>query len=168
MGELTSNEPPNFEGMDPSQIEKILIEELMAKPENSEKEAFNFTKTVKPILDSFKRQLLADKKKMQKQLNDDIAEIKTCITKMQKSTRLGLLEDSEGKGKPSNERKKSEPKKKPKCPTKAAVKKCKNKIKDLKPKQKVLKKDCKMDKGETKYHYVKRLYFHFEKKIEEF
>jgi len=67
------------------------------------------------------------------------AAITACITKMQKSARLGLLEDSEGKGKPSNKRKKSEPKKKPKCPTKAAVKKCKDKIKDLKPKQKACK-----------------------------
>lgn len=77
-----SNEP-NFEGMNPSQIEKIMIEE-MAKPKGSGKDGFNFTKTVGPILDNFKNQLLEDKKKMQKQLDDDIAVIQKCIKKMQK------------------------------------------------------------------------------------
>jgi len=32
-------------------------------------------------------------------------------------------------------------------------------------KQKVLKKDCKLDKGETRYHYVTRLANHFHQKI---
>lgn len=35
-------------------------------------------------------------------------------------------------------------------------------------KQKVLKKDCKIDKGETRYHYVTRLANHFEKKLAAF
>merc|ERR1712012_1089644 len=145
------------EGMNPLDIEKMMIEEL-GKPKGSGKDNFNFTKTVQPILDNFKKQLLADKKKMQK------------------SARLGLLE-LDG------------PKKK-KCPSDKQVKKCEIKIKKLKPKQKackalegigkkdvdsilklikqwnkqkVLKKDCKLDKGETKYHYVDRLQNHFSK-----
>merc|ERR1712083_618127 len=35
-------------------------------------------------------------------------------------------------------------------------------------KQKVLKKDCKIDKGETRYHYVTRLANHFTKKLAKF
>jgi len=35
-------------------------------------------------------------------------------------------------------------------------------------KQKVLKKDCKLDKGETRYHYVTRLANHFTKKLAAF
>lgn len=174
-----SNEP-NFEGMNPSQIEKIMIEE-MAKPKGSGKDGFNFTKTVGPILDNFKNQLLEDKKKMQKQLDDDIAVIQKCIKKMQKSARLGLMEVDK--------------KKKNKCPSDKEVKKCEYKIKNLKPKQKackelenigkkdvdsilklikqwnkqkVLKKDCKLDKGETKYHYVDRLSNHFRTKLKKF
>merc|ERR1712207_45206 len=58
----------------------------------SKKEAFNFQKTVKPILAKFKKQMLADKRKMQSSLNKDVAVIKKCIKKMKKSTRLGLLE----------------------------------------------------------------------------
>jgi len=34
--------------------------------------------------------------------------------------------------------------------------------------QKVMKKDCKLDKGETKYHYVDRLQNHFSKKLKKF
>jgi len=173
----------SFEGMNPSQIEKILIEQLLAKPKNSKKEAFSFEKTVKPILESFKKQLLEDKKKMQKQLDADIKAVKACISKMKKSTKLGLLEETEVNGKNK------------KCPTKAAVKRCDDKIKKLKPtqkackdlqgigkkdvdsimelvkkwnKQKVFKKDCKIDKGETKFHYVKRLHSHFLKKLKTF
>jgi len=79
-----------------------------------------------------------------------------------------------------------------KCPTKDDVKKCQEKIKNLKPKQKacddlkkigekdvkditelikkwnkqkILKKDCLQDKGETKLHYVKRLAGHFKEKL---
>jgi len=79
-----------------------------------------------------------------------------------------------------------------KCPTKKDLKKCKEKVKDLKPKQKacedlkkiedkdmknihelikkwnkqkVVKKDCTKDKGETTYHYVKRLAGHFKAKL---
>merc|ERR1719499_2721095 len=116
---------------------------------------------------------------MQKQLDDDIAAIHKCIKTMKKSARLGLLElDGE--------------KKKKKCPSDKQVKKCEIKIKKLKPKQKackalegigkkdvdsilklikqwnrqkVLKKDCKLDKGETKYHYVDRLSNHFRTKL---
>lgn len=172
---------PDFEGMNPLDIEKMMIEEL-GKPKGSGKDNFNFTKTVQPILDNFKKQLIADKKKMQKQLNDDIAAIHKCIKKMQKSARLGLLElDGE--------------KKKKKCPSDKQVKKCEIKVKKLDPKQeackaledigkkdvdsilklikqwnrqKVLKKDCKLDKGETKYHYVDRLQNHFSKKLKKF
>merc|ERR1712217_894406 len=85
-------EPSSVEGMDPSQIEKIMIQELLDKPKGSKKEAFNFQKTVKPILAKFKKQMLADKRKMQASLNKDVAVIKKCIKKMKKSTRLGLLE----------------------------------------------------------------------------
>jgi len=174
-----SNEP-NFEGLNPSEIEKIMMEE-MAKPKGSGKDGFNFTKTVGPILDSFKKQLLEDKKKMQKQLDEDIANINKCIKKMQKSTRLGLMEVDK--------------KNKNKCPSDKEVKKCVIKIKNLKPKQKacddlekigkkdvdsilklikqwnkqkILKKDCKLDKGETKYHYVMRLSNHFRTKLKNF
>jgi len=85
-------DPPSVEGMDPSQIEKIMIQELLDKPKGSKKEAFNFQKTVKPILAKFKKQMLADKRKMQSSLNKDVATIKKCISKMKRSTRLGLLE----------------------------------------------------------------------------
>merc|ERR1712037_162361 len=116
---------PDFEGMNPLDIEKMMGEEL-GKPKGSGKDNFNFTKTVQPILDNFKKQLIADKKKMQKQLNDDIAAIHKCIKQMQKSARLGLLElDGE--------------KKKKKCPSDKQVKKCEIKIKKLKPKQKACK-----------------------------
>merc|ERR1719362_1458410 len=116
---------PDFEGMNPLDIEKMMIEEL-GKPKGSGKDNFNFTKTVQPILDNFKKQLIADKKKMRKQLNDDIAAIHKCIKQMQKSARLGLLElDGE--------------KKKKKCPSDKQVKKCEIKIKKLKPKQKACK-----------------------------
>jgi len=43
-------------------------------------------------LAKFNKQMLADKAKMQKSLNKDLATIKKCIKKMQKSVRLGLLE----------------------------------------------------------------------------
>merc|ERR1719458_1296799 len=103
-----------------------MIEEL-GKPKGSGKDNFNFTKTVQPILDNFKKQLIADKKKMQKQLNDDIAAIHKCIKEMKKSARLGLLE-LDGK------------------------KDVDSILKLIKQwnRQKVLKKDCKLDKGETK------------------
>lgn len=177
--EESSTGPPSLEGLNPLQIEKIMIEEFLKKPKGANKEAFSFTKTVKPILDSFKKQLIADKKTMQKQLDSDIAAIKSCIKKMKKSTKVSLLEVT----------------KKKKCPTKADVKKCDDKMKKLKPvqntckdlekvgkkdldsildlikqwnKQKVKKKDCIIDKGETRYHYVTRLANHFEKKLKAF
>jgi len=183
--EETSNDPPTVEGMDPSQIEKIMIQELLDKPKGSKKQAFNFQKTVKPILAKFKKQMLADKVKMQKSLDKDLAVIKKCIKKMQKSTRLGLLETEE----------ESSDEKKKKCPSDKVVKKCVQKMKKLKPKQKacktlekiskkdldsilelikkwnrqkVLKKDCKLDRGETKYHYVDRLANHFTIKLKKF
>merc|ERR1712129_346830 len=90
--EETSNDPPSVEGMDPSQIEKIMIQELLDKPKGSKKQAFNFQKTVKPVLAKFKKQMLADKRKMQASLDKDVAVIKKCIKKMKQSTRLGLLE----------------------------------------------------------------------------
>merc|ERR1711978_416297 len=171
---------------DPSQIEKIMIQELMGKPKGSKKQAFSFTKTVKPILAKFKKQMLADKAKMQKSLNRDLAVIKKCIKKMQKSVRLGLLETEDESAEQSADGKKK------KCPSDKVVKKCINKMKKLKPKQKacktlekiskkdlnsilelikkwnrqkVIRKDCKLDRGETKYHYVDRLANHFTIKL---
>lgn len=180
-------DPPSVEGMDASQIEKIMIQELLDKPKGSKKEAFNFTKTVKPILAKFKKQMLADKRKMQSSLNKDVATIKKCISKMKKSTRLGLLETEDESA--------DEKKKKKKCPSDKVVKKCVQKMKRLKPKQracktlekiskkdldsilelikkwnrqKVSKRDCKLDRGETKYHYVDRLANHFTIKLKKF
>merc|ERR1712008_474460 len=183
--EKTSNDPPSVEGMDPSQIEKIMIQELLDKPKGSKKQAFNFQKTVKPVLAKFKKQMLADKRKMQASLDKDVAVIKKCIKKMKQSTRLGLLETGD----------ESADEKKRKCPSDKVVKKCVQKMKKLKPKQracktlekigkkdldsilelikkwnrqKVLKKDCKLDRGETKYHYVDRLANHFTIKLKKF
>merc|ERR1712204_149620 len=79
--EETSNDPPSVEGMDPSQIEKIMIQELLDKPKGSKKQAFSFQKTVKPVLAKFKKQMLADKRKMQASLDKDVAVIKKCIKK---------------------------------------------------------------------------------------
>lgn len=185
VGAATTESPtepsPTLEGLNPSQIEKIMIEQILAKPKGNSKQAFDFVKTVKPILDQFKKQMLSDKRKMQEELDSDVAVIKKCITKMKKATKVALLEDG-------NQKKK-------KCPSKAAVKKCADKMKNLKPKQKackdlegankkdhksamelvkqwnkqkILKKDCKIDKGETRYHYVTRLANHFEKKLASF
>jgi len=194
--EVASDDPPSLEGLVPSQIEKIMIEEILGDQKKkkkkgakgSDKAPFDFTKTVKPILEQFKKQLLDDKKKMQQELNDDIKAIKKCIDKMKKSTKKGLLLEMDKK-------KKKKDKKKQKCPTKADVKKCVQKIKNLKPKQKacdelkgigkkdidaiselikkwnkqkVLKKDCVQDKGETKFHYVNRLSNHFKNKLAAF
>lgn len=177
--ESSTELPPALEGLNPAQIEKIMIEEILAKPEGSGKEAFDFVKTVKPIMDQFKKQMIADKKKMQQTLDDDDAAVKECITKMEKSTKVALLEID----------------KKKKCPSKQSLDVCKQKIgkmgkkedacKDLEHvgkkdldsvlelikqwnKQKVLKKDCVIDKGETRYHYVTRLANHFTKKLEAF
>merc|ERR1712141_586178 len=102
--------------------EKIFIEEILDKPKKEDKdkkEEFNFVKTVKPILDEFKKQMLEDKKKMQAQLYADIATIKGCIKKMQNSVKLVLLE-TEKKKKP----KKAAKKLVKKCPTKKDIKKC--------------------------------------------
>merc|ERR1719264_459623 len=98
---------------------------------------------------------------------------------MEKSTKVALLEID----------------KKKKCPSKKSLDVCKQKMgkmgkkedacKDLEDvgkkdldsvlelikqwnKQKVLKKDCVIDKGETRYHYVTRLANHFTKKLEAF
>jgi dGTP triphosphohydrolase len=189
--EVASNEPPSFEGLNPTQIEKIMIEELIDKPKKGnkeQKETFDFVKTVGPVLDKFKKQLLEDKRKMQKQLDDNIKAIKTCIKKMKDSTKLGLLESEM-----EIEKKKKKTKKLvKKCPTPKDIQKCTLKIKNLKPeqkackdlqkigkkdvdtitelikkwqKQKVGKKFCKKSKGETKLHYVSRLANHFEKKL---
>merc|ERR1711956_58627 len=100
------------------------------KPKGSKKQAFNFQKTVKPIMAKFKKQMLADKRKMQASLNKDVAVIKKCVKKMKKSTRLGLLE---------TEDESADEKKKRKCPSDKVVKKCVQKMKKLKPKQKACK-----------------------------
>merc|ERR1712008_494110 len=39
-----SNDPPSMSGMDPSQIEKIMIQELLDKPKGSKKTSFQFSK----------------------------------------------------------------------------------------------------------------------------
>merc|ERR1719346_953675 len=133
--EVESNDLPSLEGLKPSQIEEIMIEELLEKPKKKKggesKAPVTFEATVRPILKQFKKQLLDDKKKMQKQLYDDIAVIKKCITKMKKTTKLGLLETGKKKKKKAEKKAKKE-----KCPSKKDVKKCKAKIKALKPKQK--------------------------------
>merc|ERR1712113_51229 len=119
------------------------------KPKGSKKQAFNFQKTVKPILAKFKKQMLADKVKMQKSLDKDLAVIKKCVQKM----------------------KKLKPKQKA-CKTLEKIsKKDLDSILELIKKwnrQKVLKKDCKLDRGETKYHYVDRLANHFTIKLKKF
>merc|ERR1712165_287911 len=122
----------SLEGLNPTQIEKIMIEELLEKKgkgKEKKKEKFDFVKTVKPVLEQFKKQLLDDKNKMQKQLDDNIKTIKKCITKMKKSTKVALLEVDKKK------RKKTKKKVK-KCPSKKDVTKCEKKIKSLKPKTK--------------------------------
>merc|ERR1712045_476200 len=108
MGEVESNDPPSLEGLNPTQIEKIMIEELLEKPKkgkgkDKKKEKFDFVKTVKPVLEQFKKQLLDDKNKMQKQLHDNIKTIKKCITKMKKSTKVALLEVDKKKRKKKQE-----------------------------------------------------------------
>merc|ERR1711953_153134 len=108
--EVESNDPPSLEGLNPTQIEKIMIEELLEKPKKGKgkdkKEKFDFVKTVKPVLEQFKKQLLDDKNKMQKQLDDNIKTIKKCITKMKKSTKVVLLEvDKKKKRRKKNRRK---------------------------------------------------------------
>merc|ERR1719355_215970 len=142
-----SNDPPTMDGMDPSQIEKIMIQELLDKPKGSKKEAFNFQKTVKPILAKFKKQMLADKKKKKKCPSDKV--VKKCVQKM----------------------KRLKPKQRA-CKTLEKIsKKDLDSILELIKKwnrQKVLKKDCKLDRGETKYHYVDRLANHFTIKLKKF
>jgi len=188
--EVESNDLPSLEGLKPSEIEKIMVEELLTKPKEKKgnkgsKAPVTFEATVRPILKQFKKQLLDDKKEMQKQLDDDIVTIKKCITKMQKSIKAALLET--GKPKAAKEAKKA------KCPAPKDVIKCTKKINKLKPlkyacknleaignkdidnikdlihkwnKQKIAKKDCVQDKGEQKLHYVSRLAKHFKKKLE--
>jgi len=172
-----------------------MIEELLEKPKKGKKkkEKFDFVKTVKPVLEQFKKQLLEDKRKMQKQLDENLAAIKTCIKKMKKSTKLGLLEDDMETDKKGRRKKTKKVVKK--CPTKKDIVKCENKVKGLKPKQKACKelegigkkdvdaitelikkwnkqkvehKYCKQSKGETKFHYVSRLSNHFGKKLKLF
>merc|ERR1712079_610023 len=92
-----STMPPSLEGLNPSQIEKIMIEEILSKPKKgkpkgSDKGAFNFVKTVKPVLEQFKKRMLSDKRKMQKELDTDMKRIKRCIAKMKKSAKLALME----------------------------------------------------------------------------
>jgi len=111
-----SNIPTSVEGLTPSQIEKIMIEEIVDKPkkEAEKKEAFDFVKTVSPILATFKEQMLEEKKKMQAQLDADVAAIKGCIAKMKKSMKVALLESSKKPAKKLVE----------KCPTKKEIKDC--------------------------------------------
>jgi len=183
-----SSIPTSVEGLTPSQIEKIMIEEIVDKPKKDEdkKEAFDFVKTVTPILATFKAEMLKEKNEQQKQLNDDVAAVKACITKMKNSMKLALLESS---------KKKQAKKLVAKCPTKKELSDCTKKIKKLKPKQKackdikkvdekshktikelldkwqkekVAKKDCVKGKGETTYLYAKRLVGHFEKLLDKF
>jgi len=84
---MEPNDPPSLEGLNPTQIEKIMVEEILEKPKkgkNKKENKFDFNKTVTPVLEAFKKQLLDDKNKMQKQLNDNIKSIKACVSKMKK------------------------------------------------------------------------------------
>jgi len=91
--EVKSNDPPSLEGLIPTQIEKIMIQELLEKPgKNVSKEKFDFLKTVTPVLKSFKKQLLTDKEKMQTQLQDDKKTVEQCVKEMKKKTKVALLE----------------------------------------------------------------------------
>jgi len=169
---------PVWEGKTPFEIEKMLIEEIK-KPKGKakgNKKGFNFKKTVGALLKKFKAQLLKDKKAHQKQLDDDVMRVRKCLRR-----KPGLLETESDKKK---------------CPKVKVVKKCEKKIKILKRgkqktckslekvadkdvktiyalvkewnKKKVLKKDCKRDKGESVYHYVSRLSNHFGSKLKKF
>jgi len=93
---VESNDPPKLESLNPTQIEKIMIQELLEKPKRQNKsekvKKFDFVKTVKPTMESFKKQLLDDKNKMQKQLDDNIKTMKACVLKMKKKLKSGLLE----------------------------------------------------------------------------
>merc|ERR1712062_427208 len=65
--EVESNDLPNLEGLKPTEIEKIMVEELLTKPKkkkgNKESKApVTFEETVRPILKQFKKQLLDEKK----------------------------------------------------------------------------------------------------------
>jgi len=168
---------PNLDGLSATQIEKIMLEVLAAPPGSGS--GLNFTKTVKPIMDSFKKTLKEDKIKMQKHLNDHRNEIYKCINTMNKVARAGLLEVD-----------------KKKCPPDWEVAKCKRKLKKLEKgkskecaelekvaedeikgildlikewnKKKITKKDCKLEKGETKWHYANRLHYHFSTKHSSF
>jgi len=46
---------------------------------------------VTPVLEAFKKQLLDDKNKMQKQLNDNIKSIKACVSKMKKKNQKWIV-----------------------------------------------------------------------------
>merc|ERR1712210_66349 len=175
-GIATANEP-NLDGLSATQIEKIMLEVLAAPPGSGD--GLNFTWAVKPIMDSFKKTLKEDKIKMQKHLNDHRNEIYKCINTMNKVARAGLLEVD-----------------KKKCPPDWEVAKCKRKLKKLEKgkskecaelekvaedeikgildlikewnKKKITKKDCKLEKGETKWHYANRLHYHFSTKYSSF
>jgi len=95
-----SNIPTSVEGLTPSQIEKIMIEEIVDKPKKAEekKEAFDFVKTVSPILATFKAQMLEEKKKMQAQLDADVAAINACIAKMKKIHEVSSIGEQQETG----------------------------------------------------------------------
>jgi len=175
-GIATANEP-NLDGLSATQIEKIMLEALAAPPGSGS--GLNFTKTVKPIMDNFKKTLKDEKNKMQKNLNEHRNEIYKCIRTMYKVAYAGLLEVD-----------------KKECPPDWKVDKCKRKLKKLEKgksaackelektaeddlkgildlvkewnKKKITKKDCKLEKDETKWHYANRLHYHFEKKYTSF
>jgi len=186
---VESNDPPKLESLNPTQIEKIMIQELLEKPKRRNKsekvKKFDFVKTVKPTMESFKKQLLDDKNKMQKQLDDNIKTMKACVLKMKKKLKSGLLEVE----------KKKKKKKVKKCPSQKDITKCEKKVKNLKPKQKTCKelqkigkkdvdaitelikkwdkqtverKYCNQYNGETNFHYVSRLANHFGQRLTSF
>mmetsp|Transcript_56497 Transcript_56497/g.112317 ORF Transcript_56497/g.112317 Transcript_56497/m.112317 type:complete len:382 (-) Transcript_56497:46-1191(-) len=178
-GEAPEHEP-NLEGKKPTEIEKMLMEEMLKKPKGS-KGGFNFAKTVGKTLKKFKTKLLKDKRGMQRRLDGDIRSVRRCAKTMRRKLRAGLLETDASKKK---------------CPSKKKVRKCVKRVKVLKRgkskackdlervadkdvktifelvkewnKKKVLKRDCKLDKGETVFHYVSRLTNHFGKKLAKF
>jgi len=91
---MEPNDPPSLEGLNPTQIEKIMVEEILEKPKkgkNKKENKFDFNKTVTPVLEAFKKQLLDDKNKMQKQLNDNIKSIKACVSKMKKKNQKWIV-----------------------------------------------------------------------------
>merc|ERR1712032_1402858 len=109
-GEAPEHEP-NLEGKKPTEIEKMLMEEMLKKPKGS-KGGFNFAKTVGKTLKKFKTKLLKDKRGMQRRLDGDIRSVRRCATTMRRKLRAGLLQTDASKKKCPKKKKKKKKKKK--------------------------------------------------------